>query len=162
MRLLSPPQLFVPCVTTLIFYVVVRYSSYGNEINDVVSPSIFVFLMAYLVSAMFSEIFSMTIDTVLCCYVADEEMFPLEKRFADGGLKSALQRTAQKHASKKAAPAGPQDKYSAPQGPTSDDNYDAVAAKESANAAAAEPQKIAVINVHETHHSHHPEGDVLL
>ena len=145
-------------MTTLIFYVVLRYSSYGDEINDIVSPSVFVFLMAYLVSAMFSEIFSMTIDTVLCCYVADEEMFPLEKRFADGGLKSALQRTAQKHASKKATPAGPQEKYTPS---TSDDNYDAAAAKESANAP-AEPQKAAVINVHETHHTHHPEGDVLL
>jgi hypothetical protein len=32
------------------------------------------------------------------CYIADEEMFPPENRFADGGLKSSLQEAAEKAA----------------------------------------------------------------
>ena len=36
----------------------------------------------------------MTIETILCCFVADEEMFPPEKRFADGGLAEVISSTA--------------------------------------------------------------------
>ena len=45
---------------------------------------------------MFTEIFGMAIETILCCFIADEEMFPVEKRFAEGALKSALQKHAEK------------------------------------------------------------------
>lgn len=37
----------------------------------------------------------MGIQTILLCYIADEEMFPPEKRFADGSLQSAISKTAQ-------------------------------------------------------------------
>ena len=144
-------KLFVPCLTTLIFYVVLAYTPYGDEVTDVVSPSVFVFVMAYLVSAMFSEIFAMTIDTVLCCYIADEEMFPLEKRFADGGLKSALQRAAQKNANKKTAP---EDKYA-----VSAVDDQAPASKEAFGGPSGESKKV-TINAHTAYH--HPEGDLLL
>lgn len=39
----------------------------------------------------------MGIETILLCYIADEEMFPPEKRFAEGALQSALT-SAQKQA----------------------------------------------------------------
>ena len=32
----------------------------------------------------------MAIETVLCCYIADEEMFPPELRFAENELKHAI------------------------------------------------------------------------
>ena len=32
----------------------------------------------------------MTIETILCCFVADEEMFSPDKRFADGGLAEVI------------------------------------------------------------------------
>ena len=147
-------KLFGPTLTTLLFYVLLAYTSFGFNVTDVVSPCVFVFLMAYLVSAMFSEVFGMTIDTVLQCYIADEEMFPLEQRFAEGGLKSSLQRTAQRHASKKTAPiGGKESKYA-----VDDDNR-------MTDAAPSESQKSDVakktINVHAAP-IHHPEGDVLL
>jgi len=117
--------------------------------------------MAYLVSAMFAEIFSMTIDTVLCCYVADEEMFPLEKRFADGGLKSALQRTAQKHASKKATP---EEKYAPSASTTTAEEPGQPSNATLSKAEAPAPAQKMVINVHQVSHPHHhhPEGEVLL
>jgi choline transporter-like protein 2/4/5 len=148
-------KLFVPCLTTIIFYVILAYTPYAGDINDIVSPSVFVFLLAYIVSNMFSEIFAMTIETVLLCYVADEEMFPLEKRFADGGLKSALQRTAQKHAAdSKKVSAAPEEKY-------------AVSPEEKQggfepNPSNSQPSSKQAIHIHATSHHHHPEGDSLI
>ncbi len=63
--------------------------------SGIIAPLILTFILAYFVSVMFSEIFSMCIETILCCYIADEEMFPPEQRFADGNLKAAIQKTAQ-------------------------------------------------------------------
>ena len=57
--------------------------------------------MAYFIACMFAEIFGMSIETILMCYIADEEMFPPAERFADGALKSAIQTTAQAAASAK-------------------------------------------------------------
>lgn len=55
---------------------------------------------------MFCEIFGMAIETILCCFIADEEMFPPEKRFAEGGLKNTLQKAAEKRAAAAAAKGG--------------------------------------------------------
>jgi len=63
--------------------------------SGVISPLIFTGILAYFTSAMFCEIFGMGIQTILLCFIADEEMFPPEKRFADGNLQSAVSRTAQ-------------------------------------------------------------------
>ena len=97
-------KLFVPVVTTFLLYTVFAYSIPSNELSGFIAPLILVFLLAYIVSGMFSEIFGMSIETILCCYIADEEMFPPEKRFADGGLKSAMQRTAQAGGANKVVP----------------------------------------------------------
>jgi hypothetical protein len=43
----------------------------------------------------FSEIFGMGITTIMHCFIADEEMFPPEQRFADGALRSTWQKTVQ-------------------------------------------------------------------
>lgn len=37
----------------------------------------------------------MGIETILCCYIADEEMFKVEDRFVEGELLSVFQRTSQ-------------------------------------------------------------------
>lgn len=97
----------------------------------------------------------MTIDTILCCYIADEEMFPLEKRFADGGLKSSLQRAAQKHASKKTTP---EQKYEVKSSSGEQSTASSLTVSKAENA----PIKHVVVNVHASQPHHHPEGDVLL
>jgi hypothetical protein len=82
-------------------------------------------------------------------------MFPLEKRFADGGLKSALQRTAQKHAAdSKKVSAAPEEKY-------------AVSPEEKQggfepNPSNSQPSSKQAIHIHATSHHHHPEGDSLI
>ena len=69
--------------------------------NSIILPMLLVFLLSYFVSCMFQEIFGMSIETILLCFIADEQMYPLEKRFADGPLQDAITKTAQKaHGSK--------------------------------------------------------------
>lgn len=58
--------------------------------NSIVSPLVVTFILSYFVSSIFNEIFAMAIETVLCCYIADEEMFPPELRFAENELKHAI------------------------------------------------------------------------
>lgn len=86
-------QLFVPVFTTFLLYITLAYAMPNAGLNGLFGPLIFTFILAYFVSGMFSEIFGMTIETLLCCYIADEEMFPAEDRFADGPLKNAMQKT---------------------------------------------------------------------
>lgn len=47
----------------------------------------------------------MGIETILFCFIADEEMFKPEDRFADAELMTTVQRTAQAAADAKIAPA---------------------------------------------------------
>mmetsp|Transcript_31320 Transcript_31320/g.31860 ORF Transcript_31320/g.31860 Transcript_31320/m.31860 type:complete len:671 (+) Transcript_31320:136-2148(+) len=89
-------KLFVPLATTFICYLVIAYQLPEASTNGLVVPLLVTFTLSYFVASMFAEIFGMAIETILCCYIADEEMFPPEKRFADGDLKSAIQIQAEK------------------------------------------------------------------
>lgn len=52
-----------------------------------------------LMRQMYStEIFGMGIETILLCFIADEEMFPPENRFAEGSLKQTVQIAAERAA----------------------------------------------------------------
>lgn len=53
---------------------------------------------------MFAEIFGMSIETILCCYIADEEMFAPENRHADGALKTTMHTTAKSASDMKIVP----------------------------------------------------------
>lgn len=91
-------KLFITILTMFTLYCCLAYGQNSAEISGFVAPLLFAGVLAYYVSSMFSEIFGMAIETILCCFIADEEMFPPEKRFAEGALKSTIQRTAQKAA----------------------------------------------------------------
>lgn len=88
-------KLFVPIMTTFACYLCMAYGIDSSELNGIISPLIFVAILSYFVSCMFSEIFGMGIETILCCFIADEEMFPPEDRYAEGDLASAIQKTNQ-------------------------------------------------------------------
>ena len=89
-------RLFIPVVTTLIAYLALAYG--GGDMSGLILPLIFVFLLSYFIGCMYSEIFGMSIETILICYIADEEMFEPELRFAEAELRSTMQITAQKAA----------------------------------------------------------------
>jgi len=97
-------KIFVPIATVFLCYIFMAYVEGNEKINGFIGPLILVFVVAYFISCMFTEIFGMCIDTMMLCYIADEEMFPPEKRFADGSLKSSLQKTQQAAVATKVAP----------------------------------------------------------
>eukprot|EP01006_Ploeotia_vitrea_P026083 TRINITY_DN59057_c0_g1_i1.p1 TRINITY_DN59057_c0_g1~~TRINITY_DN59057_c0_g1_i1.p1 ORF type:complete len:649 (+),score=-43.50 TRINITY_DN59057_c0_g1_i1:57-2003(+) len=97
-------KVFVSVLTTFALYCIFAYSLPSEQMNGLIAPLFFTFLLAYFVSKMFSEVFGMGIETILLCFIGDEEMFPVEKRFADGGLASSLQKTAQAAAATKVIP----------------------------------------------------------
>ena len=93
----------IPSVTTILFYLAIIYgnSSLSSDINGIIAPVVTVFLLSYFVSCMFNELFGMAIETILLCYIADEEMFPVTERYAEGDLQESITKTAQSAASAK-------------------------------------------------------------
>jgi len=91
-------RLFIPVVTTLCAYLALAYKT--GSTNGLVLPLIFVFILSYFIGCMYSEIFGMSIETILCCFIADEEMFPAEGglRFAEKGLATTMANTQAEHA----------------------------------------------------------------
>ncbi|RYH28560.1 hypothetical protein EON65_11730 [archaeon] len=87
--------MFIPLATTFLCYLCIAYGTNRDEINGLIAPLVFTFLLAYWVAAMFIEIYGMGIETILCCYIADEEMFKPEDRFVEGELLSVFQQTTQ-------------------------------------------------------------------
>lgn len=86
-------QLFIPTATTFLCYLCIAYGANSDNINGLIAPLVFVFLLSYWISSMFLEIFAMGIETILCCYIADEEMFKVEDRFVEGELASMFAST---------------------------------------------------------------------
>ena len=66
-------------------------------ISGIVAPLVLCFVLAYWISGMFSELFGMGIETILFSFIADEEMYKVEDRFAEGELMTTIQKTAQAH-----------------------------------------------------------------
>jgi len=97
-------KVLIPTCTTFVCYLALVYGTNTSNVSGIVAPLVFVFLLAYWIGAMFLEIFGMGIETILFCFIADEEMFEVEKRFASGELMTTLQKTAQSAASMKIAP----------------------------------------------------------
>eukprot|EP01038_Epipyxis_sp_PR26KG_P009820 gene9820-13213_t len=88
-------RFFVPIMTTFLCYLTIAYTVKPTEINGLIAVLVFTFLISYWISSLFSEIFGMAIETILFCFIADEEMFPVEQRYAEGALAATLQKTAQ-------------------------------------------------------------------
>jgi choline transporter-like protein 2/4/5 len=79
--------ILIPVSTTFLAYV---FFSTMDELNSVVGITIFTFFLSYFTAKKFVETFGMVISTILQCYVADQELFEPEQRFAGGSLKSAI------------------------------------------------------------------------
>jgi len=82
--------------TTAGYYYLDTYMS--DELNGLWCPILLILLMAYVTAEMFNEVFGMAIWTILQCFVADEEMFEPDQRFAEGDLAQTVSKT-QKEAS---------------------------------------------------------------
>ena len=104
--LLMIGRMLIPVFTTFICYLAIAYGTNTSEVSGIVAPLVLCFLLSYWIACMFLEIFGMGIETILFCFIADEEMFKVEERFASGELMTTIQQTAQQAASLKIVPEG--------------------------------------------------------
>jgi hypothetical protein len=82
----SLPQIFIAALTTLLCYLTIIYTVDNNNIGGIIAPVFLCFVLAFWVASMFLEIFGMGIETILYCFIADEEMFAVSERFAEKEL----------------------------------------------------------------------------
>ena len=90
-------RLFVPLATTVLCYFAIAYTIPSGNVHGIIAPLVFTFLLSYWVTSMFLEIYGMGIETILICFIADEEMFDVKDRFAEGELRSTIDKTSQLH-----------------------------------------------------------------
>lgn len=107
-------KLLIPVGTTFLAYVVLTYGQDPDQMNGIIGPLLLVYILAYFIAIMFNEIYGMCIQTILLCYVADEEMFenPAD-RFIPGTLRDTLTSTQKAAAAMKGVAPSPDDVGSA-------------------------------------------------
>lgn len=66
-------QIFITCATVCIGYAMV-INIYSSSLYSPVMPCVFYFFIAYAVGAFFLSVYSMACDTILQCFLIDEEL----------------------------------------------------------------------------------------
>ncbi len=92
-------RIFIPLATTVLCYFAIGYGMSSHNVSGIIAPLVFVFFLSYWITSMFLEIYGMGIETILLCFIADEEMFEIQDRFAEGELRTTIEKTAFLHAS---------------------------------------------------------------
>jgi len=80
-------RIFIAFLTTGIAYIAMSRHIPETELNSPVGPAVMVFIIAIFVGDMFLDLFEMATETILQCFIADEEMFDGEGSYADGDLR---------------------------------------------------------------------------
>jgi len=88
-------RLFISCFTAGLCYVYME-RNIEDKLYSLFGPTILVFIIAYFVADMFLDIFEMSSDTILQCFIADEEMFEADTCYADGDLRDWFDEVGEK------------------------------------------------------------------
>jgi len=80
-------RIFIASLTTGIAYITID-RHIGEELHSPGGPVALILIISYMVGNSFIEIFDMSTETVLQCFIADEEMFEGDNVFADGDLRA--------------------------------------------------------------------------
>jgi len=83
-------KLLVPSVTVFLAYLALQSIDY--DLYSFWTPLVFTFLISWMITDMFIQVFAMAISTLLQCYIADEEMFA-DNMFAEGSLQKTIKST---------------------------------------------------------------------
>lgn len=79
-------KLFITTITCGLAYF--AFDEYlEEELHSPIGPIVFIGLIGFFVGGMFMNVFNMGINTVLHCFVADEEMFSADEMYAEGKLR---------------------------------------------------------------------------
>ncbi|GMI20916.1 hypothetical protein TeGR_g11602 [Tetraparma gracilis] len=90
-------KLFIMTGTTVLAYMMME-QNFEGQINYLWWPTLLTCFVSYFTAEMFNEVFGMAISTILQCFVADEEMFKPEERFAEGDLATTVSKINKQHA----------------------------------------------------------------
>lgn len=80
-------KVFITTLTTGVSYFAIDHYV-GHELYSIIGPLFFIACIAWFISGMFMSVYDMGIATILQCFVADEEMFPADQRYAGSGLRT--------------------------------------------------------------------------
>lgn len=80
-------KIFISSFTTGIAYYVIEHNL-AEHLYSVTGPLVLIAILSWFIAGMFMSVYDMGIATILQCFVADEEMFEEEERYAEGGLKT--------------------------------------------------------------------------
>jgi len=80
-------KVFITTLTTGISYFTIDHYV-RDELYSIIGPLFFIAFIAYFIAGMFMSVYDMGIATILQCFVADEEMFNADERYAEGSLKT--------------------------------------------------------------------------
>ncbi len=79
-------KIFITSLTTGAAYLTID-TYLGEALYSVIGPLFFIAMASWFIAGMFMSVYDMGIATILQCFVADEEMFSPDQRYAEGGLK---------------------------------------------------------------------------
>lgn len=74
---------FIVTISTLLGYMYLEYY-YNEELKGLYFVTILIFLTSLVTTAMFNQVFSMTIATILQCFISDEKMFEVKSIIKKG------------------------------------------------------------------------------
>ena len=58
---------------------------YANNLSSYLFPAIVIFVMTYIIAALFMMVFEVAVETIFLCFLVDEEVHG-EAKFANHGL----------------------------------------------------------------------------
>jgi hypothetical protein len=68
-------KVFVAAITALIgFLVITKWDKFNDGLYSPFIPTAVIFIFAYVIGAMFMTVYGMAADTILACFVVDEEL----------------------------------------------------------------------------------------
>ena len=65
---------------------IMKYNTYyTNNLSSFLMPAVVIFVMSYIIAALFMMVFEVAVETIFLCFLVDEEVHG-EARFANHGL----------------------------------------------------------------------------
>jgi len=85
-------KMFICVITGGIAYMGMGSQAEAGDIdlNSPIGPVVMIMILSWFTASMFMNIFGMAISTILQCFIADEEMFDPQTRFAEAELASFI------------------------------------------------------------------------
>ena len=74
-------KVFVTALTSATFYYFID-KVYSDQLFDLVAPTVLVMIISWMTASMFADVYSITMDTILMCYITDEEQNEGKPKFA--------------------------------------------------------------------------------